>query len=150
MSQSVWTNDNFEQMCWHDNAVHGLRVREGEEGTGELDLDIDYILEWLPPADGGYSFRVAPATLTFQGVSDLVISIDYSKAPAALTPFAIHEIKRELHVYPHGYKDFRWFIEINWPNGFITFNASGFTQTLRAPPIESPDQWLSHEQRQAL
>jgi len=34
-------------------------------GDGQLELDIDYILEWLRPSESTFAFRVAPAALTF-------------------------------------------------------------------------------------
>jgi hypothetical protein len=67
--------NDFQSMCWHDNAIHGISIREGDDGCGgELDLDIDYILEWIEPENNSFSFRIAPTTLTFHDVSDLVIS----------------------------------------------------------------------------
>jgi hypothetical protein len=38
----------------HDNHVHAVRLAEGEDGAGDLELDIDHIPEWLPE---GESFR---------------------------------------------------------------------------------------------
>jgi hypothetical protein len=84
--------NDFEKMSWHDNAIHGFTIREGDDGcSGELDLDIDYILEWLNTENNNFSFRLAPATLTFYEVTDLIISINYSAATAAFQPMAIHE-----------------------------------------------------------
>lgn len=80
-SNTTWTNADFERLSWHDNHVHGLRIVEGEHGSGELVLDIDHIVEWLPPVEGSCRFLLAPATLTFHEVYDLRIEIDYT-APA--------------------------------------------------------------------
>jgi hypothetical protein len=38
---------------------------EDPRGDGQLELDIDYILEWLRPSESTFAFRVAPAALTF-------------------------------------------------------------------------------------
>lgn len=140
----------FEEYSWHDNAIHAVRVIEGQHGSGELVLDIDFILEWLSPRakDGGFEFRIAPAFLTFHDVSDLVISIDYASSTAAIQPMMIHEIHREAVTYPNGFSSFNWKIEINWPrNSFISFCSSGFTQTLKAEPFVSGAQYLSPSQR---
>lgn len=143
--------EHFEDYCWHDNAIHGFRIIEGPDGCGgELVLDIDFIVEWLPPhgEDNAFGFRIAAAHLTFHDVSDLVISVDYASSTAAVQPMTIHEIHREVVTYPNGYSTFAWRIEINWPrNSFISFHAPGFTQTLRGEPIVSGAQYLSPSQR---
>lgn len=141
--------DDFEQIQWHDNAIHGIRIVEGDdECLGDLVLDVDFIVEWLPPVNGMFSFRIAPADLTFHKVSDLVISVDYASATAVVQPMVIHEIHREAISYPNGYSEYSWRIEINWPtNSVITFKASGFTQQLRMEPITSGAQYLSPQER---
>jgi hypothetical protein len=139
--------NDFDTYSWHDNHVHALRIRSGEHGTGELVLDLDYILEWLPPRDGAFTFRVAPATLTFHGVVDLRVSLDYAGPSAGMTPFSIQGIDRELYLYGNGFSAFRWRIPVNWPDGEITFIASGFTQVLRAPPVDVADPCLTSDAR---
>lgn len=142
---------HYEDYSWHDNAIHGLRIAEGTDGcSGELILDIDYIIEWLPPQseENAFGFRIAPANLTFREVTDLVISIDYASSTAALQPMMIHEIHREAVSYSTGYSSFAWRVEINWPsNSFISFHSPDFTQVLRAEPIVSGAQYLSPSQR---
>jgi hypothetical protein len=142
----------FEKMIWHDNAIHGFHIREGEDNCGgELDFDIDYILEWLAPEDNSFNFRVAPAMLTFHDVSDLVISINYAKLPAAVQPMTIHEIHREVITYPNGYLSYKWNVELNWPlEGFISFDASGFTQAIYGQQIVSGAQYLQPSERVKL
>ncbi len=143
--------ERFEDFCWHDNAIHGFRIIEGEDGcSGELVLDIDYIVEWLQPQDdnAAFEFRVAPANLTFHEVTDLVVSVDYAASTAAFQPMIIHEIQREFVTNPKGYSSFVWNIDINWPRkSHISFHSSGFTQVLRAEPIVFGAQYLSPSQR---
>ena len=146
-AETVWDESRFEEMSWHDNHVHGLRIREGEHGCGELELDLDYILEWLRPTASTFAFRLAPATLTFREVFDLRIEIDYAAAGAAITPFSIAEITRETSVNGGSPK---WKIELNWPKGAISFSAAGFRQTLRAAPIASDCQSFGHQERASL
>ena len=123
-----WTESDFDSLSWHDNPVHGLEIRafNADEGTCDLVLDIDHILQWLPPVEGFYSFRVAPAHLTFHAVFGLRIEIDYARVTAGMTPFSIGNIRREGN---------RWTIEINWPAGTITFDARGFTQELTGESV---------------
>lgn len=145
------TLEKFEDYSWHDNAIHGFRIVEGDDGcSGDLILDIDFILEWLAPQgdDEPFSFRIAPANLTFHEVTDLVVSIDYSASTAAFQPMMIHEIHRSAVTYSNGYSSFSWKVEINWPrNSFISFVSSGFTQELRSEAIVSSAQYLSPSQR---
>jgi len=145
-----WTAADFEQLCWHDNPIHGLAIREGEHGSGELELDIDYILEWLCDKTTGHcDFRIAPATLTFHEVTDLVLSLDYLAMTASLCPPSIGEIQRAAYVYPNGYRASEWTIEINWPAGSIRFKGEGFTQVLRANPIVVDRQVLTQTERRS-
>jgi hypothetical protein len=94
--EHTWDDSQFDEMSWHDNHVHGLRIREGEVGSGELELDIDHILEWLCPTGTTCSFRVAAATLTFLEVSDLRIDIDYATPGAGMTPFSISQSRARM------------------------------------------------------
>lgn len=148
---SVATLDEFSGFNWHDNAIHGIRIVEGEDGcSGDLVLDIDFIVEWLQPEGGAKSFRfrVAPTDLTFHQTTDLVICIDYASCSGAFQPMTIHQIHRESITYPSGHPAFAWKIELNWPsNGFISFHSPGFTQTVRTSPVETDAQCLSLAQR---
>ena len=141
----------FEEYNWHDSAVHGIRVIEGTDGcSGELILDVDYIVEWLEPktAGAGFEFRIAPADLIFFEATDLVICVDYSASSAALGPMSICQVQREPIAYPGGSSSFAWKIEMNWPtNAFISFQSPGFKQALRAAPVVSGSQRLSVSQR---
>ena len=147
-----WTTEDFDQLFWHDNHIHGFTLREGYEAAGELDLDIDFIVEWIcESGSGSCDFRIAPATLTFHDVSDLVLSLDYVTKTAALCPASISEIERKALVHPNGYTSFAWAININWPAGAIRFKASSFTQVLRAEPIVvSGRQYLTANERKSL
>ena len=147
--QALFATEDFEKIHWHDNAIHGFRIVEGDDGcTGQLLFDIDYIDEWLRASEDLFSFKITPSDLTFHDVSDLVISIDYAALPAALQPMCIQEIKREVVVYPNGHSSFRWKIELNWPfNSFFEFRASGFKQMPRMTAIISESQYLSSLER---
>lgn len=145
MRQQLWTDQQFEQMSWHDNYVHALRVVEGSNGLGELVLDIDYILEWVNGTEG-FQFKVTPATLAFRDVSGLRIALDYATPTAGIGPFSIHAIERSREPREH-YVAQSWKIVINWPVGEITFEASGFVQRSHGRVIFSNAQGLRPEER---
>ena len=137
-----WTEADFKTMSWHDNHVHALEIHAGDEeaGTGTLVLHLGYILEWLLQPDRTYHFRIAPAVLTFHGVFGLRVDIDYAGVQAATIPFSISGIGREP--LPHGD---RWEIGINWPEGVIAFNATGFVQELVGDAVVTDHQRLPSE-----
>jgi hypothetical protein len=145
MKPLLWTHEQFGEMSWHDNHVHGLSIREGLHGEGELRLDLDYILEWLK-APHGIEFRIVPAVLRFDGVTHLRISLDYASATAALAPFSIHSVERQVE-QRDGYVAQRWRILVNWPIGELTFEASGYEQRSRGAEVVSAEQCLRPDQR---
>ena len=144
--RSQWTEADFDQLCWHDNAVHALRIVEGDYGAGELLLDIDYIVEWQRVDSGRVVFRIAPATLAFRDVTNLKIALDYETPTAGLTPFALDRIERRREQRDR-YEALLWALVVNWPIGSITFEAKGFRQFLRGPAVLSSEQKLSSEAR---
>ena len=145
-------SSNFDDLSWHDNALHGLRLEFGDCARGDwrsdLVLDIDHIVAWLRNADARVRFRVAPATLTFHDVTDLKIQVDCgdSGSRIALHALSIDAITRERLQDQKICLDrpyYRWRIALNLPqNGGITFGASGFTQVLRAEPVIQDQQQL--------
>ena len=147
MTEHRWTHEQFDEMSWHDNHVHALRILPGAHGAGELVLDIDYIAEWIRQADG-IRFRLVPAMLRFTEVTHLRISLDYAASSAALGPFSIHAIERraeqrERHVAQV------WRIQVNWPVGEISFEASGYEQKATGTAVVSSQQVLSPAERNA-
>jgi hypothetical protein len=146
MTERVWTEDQFEQMSWHDNHVHGLRIVENEDGSGELILDIDHIVEWIEGSDNAFRFRILPATLTFHRVMFLSVSLDYATPTAGFTPFSISGIERRLETRER-YVAQLWRIPINWPDGELTFEAHGFTQRSRGEPVLYSGQCLTPDLR---
>ena len=145
MTDRVWTDEEYDAMSWHDTAIHGIRFIEGQGGSDELVLDIDYILEWIK-VENYFNTRSQPATLTFHGVSELRMTIDYARQSAGCTPFSIDGIERRSE-NRIGYVAHIWKIPINWPDGEITFEATGFTQTSRGESRLSDAGPLKPEER---
>ena len=146
MAQRVWTDQQFDDMSWHDNHVHALRFVEGEDGAGDLVLDLDHIVEWIDGESGRFRFRILPVTLTFHGVMFLRASLDYAAPTAAFGPFVIHKIERQSEQRER-YVAQLWKIAVNWPNGELAFEARGFTQKGIGEPVVSDRQCLSPELR---
>jgi hypothetical protein len=146
MRAHAWSDQQFDEMSWHDNHVHSLRIVEGVHGAGELVLDLDYILEWVKCQDDKFQFRILPATLTFKVVTNLRISLDYAAASAALGPFSIHAIQRRTERREH-YEAQLWTIVINWPVGEISFEAKSFEQRGTGDDVLSTTMYLSASSR---
>ncbi len=159
VAAATHTEADFDQLSWHDCHVHGVSLVTGDPAHGDwvnnLVLDIDYLTQWSCAADGSARFHVAPASLTFHGVTDLRIQIDWSgdRHQVAPHPAAIDQIERELVVDQRVCLDrpyYAWNVRFNWPDGgVIQFGAVGFTQRLRAEPVETESQHLSTAQRRA-
>lgn len=150
-----WYTADFDALGWHDVSVHGFRIVEGENGSAELQLDIDFILEWIETGEGGFRFSVAQAMLQFHEVFGLRLALDYVACSAGTTPFTIGAIRREPLRSPaeegdgavddHG--PWRWRIEVNWPEGLLEFEASGFSQWLVGDPREQHTPTLAPSER---
>jgi hypothetical protein len=151
------TDGDFERLSWHDCHVWGLSIGAGDpdagDWTSDLALDLGFIVEWICGVDQTFQFRVAPATLTFHGVTDLRIGVSLGDGAlqAAIHPISIDRIARERVEAQKVFLDrpyYRWRIQSNWPaGGEIVFGAVGFTQRLRAEPVLSSRQHLSRHER---
>ena len=65
-------------MGWHDCRIYGLIFSQvNANGTVHLVFDIDYIFQWVNPIfpNNAFSFWVAPCSLAFKEVFNLLISI---------------------------------------------------------------------------
>jgi hypothetical protein len=77
IQKKIWTSKDFELMAWHDCPIHGFGFQNGDNYTNsELILDIDYIFQWVKlKSKNRFKFLIAPCTLVFKEVLDLVVDI---------------------------------------------------------------------------
>lgn len=143
-----WTTEDFESMSWHDASVHGFQFvgYVPDRGACDVVFDIDYILEWTRDGDG-FAFVVVQASLRFHDVFGLRFSVDYATPTAGMCSFMLDGIERSQRVNRHGRVVIEWRIGINWPQGDIGFEASGFTQERIGEPVRSRRQDLDASQR---
>jgi hypothetical protein len=152
-----FTDAGFDRLSFHDCHIWGLEFRAGDADRGEwvsdLVLDLDYIVEWICGVGGGAQFRVAPATLVFEGATDLNIAVDWGRSGfrCALHQPSIDRIEREPVSDQKIYLDrtyYSWTIRLNWPaGGKIAFGAAGFVLTTRGEAILTDRQKLSIAER---
>ncbi len=142
--KAIWTDADFDQMGWHDCAVHALAVEPAPPCPGRLLVDLDYIVEWVcptPPATT-YAFWTCPATLVFDQAWGLVSDINLQGFSFELSLDALERSGPDEH------GTFEWTLVGH--EFSLTLGALGFTQYLRRPPIHSPNQRLSIGERGGL
>ena len=128
LDKSIWTEDDFETMGWHDCFIYAFSFGDNYQFL----LDIDYIFKWVEAAKK-YNFWLAPCTLVFENTYDIVIDIESSSGGVDIDdiirenpqkPKNADFIKRET--------EFDWIIETQ--QGSISFKSAGFKQYVRQMP----------------
>ena len=135
LEKKIWNDKDFEQMGWHDNRIYKIRLTE------DLELDIDYILQWNEPDIEGmpFTFWVAPATLVFKNVEDLNFEVDTSFSDI----IEIDGIERFQSA-----KVIRWTIITQ--QGNLQFASEGYEQFIRQEPFFEFGQTISFIERNGL
>ncbi|HZG01938.1 MAG TPA: hypothetical protein VEY71_13110 [Chitinophagales bacterium] len=120
LEKQVWTDVDFDQMGWHDSHIYKIRVTE------DLELDIDYILQWNKPEIEGlaFTFWVAPATLVFKNISELSFELNTAFDEAV----EIQDIEKTQ-------KGDRTHWTIMTHQGDFEFFADGYEQFIRQEPF---------------
>jgi len=147
LEKTVWDDGDFEQMGWHDATIHGIAFGRGMK---ELSLDIDYIFKWVHPQESEKYFRflVAPCTLVFQNVFDLLIEAEPSYGMDA---FQIEDIHRNDPLPPRNIElidrdvDWQWTIECCYAH--VSFRSVGYKQYIRRTPVLTQAQSLDWSER---
>lgn len=132
LEKKIWTDADFEKMGWHDCRIYKIRL------TNNLELDIDYILQWNKPDIEGlpFTFWIAPATLVFKNIHNIQFEIDTAFDEA----LEIEDI--ELN---NSDDIIQWTIITQ--QGDIEFTADGFTQWIRQEPFFQFGQTISYIER---
>ncbi|MCL1919072.1 MAG: hypothetical protein FWG14_12335 [Peptococcaceae bacterium] len=147
LDKSVWTQDDYEQMGWHDCVVHGIGFASGnEQYPYDLLFDIDYIFNWVHPVppEKHFSFWISPCTLIFKDIYSLHMQIESD----ALDFLEIDVIKMVNKTEQNGVWVYEW--EIWLQEGCISFKSSGFRQIIRFKPVFSKTLSLTIEDRRGI
>jgi hypothetical protein len=117
-------------MGWHDCYIYKVRL------ANDLELDIDYILQWNKPDLEGlpFTFWIVPATLVFKSVQNLAFDFEIGLANA----FEIEDIERSEN-------ESHWTIITQ--QGDIQFNSEGYEQYIRQEPFFEFGQTISFIKR---
>ncbi|UIR54785.1 hypothetical protein LZQ00_10905 [Sphingobacterium sp. SRCM116780] len=148
LKKSIWTEQDYDNMGWHDCNIYGMVFKEVNKETGFSDLafDIDYIFKWINPIRPkiNFLFWISPCTLVFKNTYGLVINIDRRGGLTDMLEVADiilvskHEEEKNKWVY-------EWHIELQ--DGYIKFKSYGYTQYVRKYPILTESIMLSLEER---
>jgi hypothetical protein len=141
LEKSIWTEADFDKMGWHDSWIYALGfITPDEDKQSDLILDIDYIFEWIQPnlPDNHFTFQIAPCTLVFHEISDLKMELETG---------LMWQIELEIDELNRRDENGKTIWTIETHNGYIEFQASGFSQFVRSELKHVQLQSLSDEQR---
>jgi hypothetical protein len=150
VAKAVWTDADFDTMNWHDAAVHAIALEPAPPHPGRLLVDLDYVVERLPPGAaaappgvaGTLGFWVCPATLVFGQARELAADINL---PGPSFEPSLDAIRRSG---PDEDDTFVWTLVGHLFS--IGLRATGFTQYLRRAPVRSPRPRLTPDERGGL
>lgn len=134
---------DFKNIDWHDNYIHAIRL---DAEKFELILDIDFIHDWICGEGENYKFLISPSTLSFQNVSNLKIDIDWKDCSLDMSVGHV-ERSNPRKTANKKLNEYDWVIDLNWPEGSISFSATGFTQVSRSEPAVYDEQKIPADKR---
>jgi len=119
---------------FHDCHAHGLRWRRD---LFTFSLNLQYILQWISPVGSstGYKFSICEALLTFQSVSELKITMDWSGSALDSEIGSVQVLKSRTT--PNGNIERYFEIEFADPDGTISLWSSGYEVVLLQEPVIS-------------
>lgn len=150
LEKNVWTQDDYEQMGWHDCSIYGLSfLPVDEKGTTHLLFDIDYMFKWVNPVPPKqtFSFWVAPCTLVFKDTFDLVINVDRKGGTTDMLEIADLYLSEKIEQEKNKWV-YEWNIDLQ--EGYIKFKSLGFDQIVRQKPTFTDRQILSLDERNGI
>jgi hypothetical protein len=135
---------DFDKIEWHDCKIYGFVF---DDVTYQFYIDIDFIVEWIEPINEneGFKFRIAPATLVFKNVWDVVFEIETNLS------LDIDNVSMVNPHYPKNNEILPEIFEYDWTltlqQGEISFKSIGFELYMRKSPELRPLQSLGLNER---
>ncbi|MBK8550757.1 MAG: hypothetical protein IPL53_06725 [Ignavibacteria bacterium] len=112
LEKSIWTEQDFWDMRWHDACLHGWAIENKGDQESDLLLDIDYIFAWIPPVPPSthFAYWIAPCTVVFTNVSSFHI---YCDEDGYLDVMSISDIyMQQKPMKEMGISDYEWKIDL--------------------------------------
>jgi hypothetical protein len=148
LEKTIWTDEDFEKMGWHDSSVYAISFSDpAEVNLSFMCFDLDYIFKWIHPIEGEhcFSFWVSPCTLIFEDVINLKMEFDSGLiSPIGLEIAGISKLENDNS----NDRVIKW--QIDFQTGVMIFESSGFKQIVRKEPIFSSSQSLSFKDREGI
>jgi hypothetical protein len=145
MMQRTYTDADLGELSFHDVHVYGYAALPD---LFEIRFDIDYLVEWLCPAQEGFalSFRTSPATLVFENAGTVEANL---KTPQG--DFSLNELVRSGFEQLPGARLGTWQYDLRGHDECsVRLRASGFRLHIRAEPVISYQQQLPMDQRSGI
>jgi hypothetical protein len=142
--KQVYTTQDFEGLNWHDCKIHGLAF---DDKAYKFYLDIDLIIEWINPQEKNecYKFKIAPATLVFKNVWNLVFDIDTNLTLSIDGVSMLNPHLPKNKDYVPDEMEYDWLITLL--EGEISFKSIGFEIYIRKSPEIGQKQTLGLDER---
>lgn len=150
LDKSIWTQDNFEEMGWHDADIYRFTIAKSEDKwAADFLLDIDYIFNWVKPIlpKQSFTFWVAPCTLIFRECFDLRMDLKTDGGCLGLMEIADLYLKNRVEQEINKFA-YEWTIELQ--QGHITLKSYGLEQIVRQPPLHVQGQVLTLDERKGI
>lgn len=144
LEKSVWTEEGFEVMSWHDSTLWAMLANAEEF---EFLFDLDYIFKWVHPRKGEthFKFWVAPVTMVFENAHEVKIDIGSSQGCIEIVDLLMENPKPT----PNGeYTEHTYRFECQ--EGEISLKATGFKMYVRQNPTLSQGQGLGLKDRKGI
>lgn len=129
----VWTENDFEQMGWHDATIYGVRLNQN------LEIDLDYIFQWNQPEVKGFQFTfwVGPCTLVFESPTELSFELtqSFDDKWLEIQDIEMTVVDNERH----------WIIITQ--QGDMSFKSDSFKQIVRELPSLQLGQAIPYDER---
>ncbi|RZJ99749.1 MAG: hypothetical protein EOO46_22040 [Flavobacterium sp.] len=141
LEKSLWTEEDFDTMGWHDSLVYAISFGE----NFQLLFDIDYIFKWVLTGKT-YHFWVSPCTLVFENVYDLKFDLEFSGVELEIDDITRENPQRPKNAdYINRDIEMDWFIETQ--QGVISFKSVGYKHYVRQQPRYLPTQAIELKDR---
>jgi len=139
MIKKVWNNDDYSTMGWHDCRIYSIEF-PFENDDHILTFDIDYIFKISKKKDG-MKFMISPCHLSFEGVYNLVIDLDFGRRAEVEIDYLRRRECERLKESNVRY----WTFIIGTHVGKISFDAFNYRQVVQKDPVWTDTIDLEHE-----
>ena len=138
IEKTYWTEQDFEDMGWHDSRIHGISFVSSPDPDvfqTELWLDIDYVFQRVDPIPPSnlFTFWISPCTLVFHDFVEFHADLKSGQSVGGF--FEIQELKVAKGGSTRIDSVLQVILETNF--GEIAFQTSRYEQFVRASPVHS-------------